>query len=1089
MLSLLLMLSASAELPLPVYPDCGVDQTGDACPSDFSTGWEYISWAPSWSESLRDAEKDMPSGMSLDVAFRYSTGRWDVPIAITDSGIYWGDLSTKILLNRAELPTPLNAAGEEVEDLDGNGIFNISDYAEDGRIDITAGRDRADDRLDPSDLIYTFSDGVDDDGNGYVDDIAGWDFFGMDNDPFASYQQGYASHGTGVMKTAAQEGGDGGGIGICPNCPILPLRTGDTFITDGDRVGLAYAYAADRGVRVIGSAIGALSHPEQAADAIEYADSRGITMVAAAGDENSYHHNFPSADDPILYVHTVRPDNSSNEDVTTFLNFNNCNNYGPRVDLVVGKSGCATDSTAITAGALGLLTSAGLDAGVDLTPDEVRSLLRGSVDDVWLSDADLAEARTYPSQEGFDAYYGYGRLNIGRAVQRVFEGKIPPQVRLVSPGWFSWKDPAGGLVAVEGTIAAPHSTGVDWVVEIGHGPAPESWTEVASGSGDADGTLAEIDVSGFGTTEFRDLGGETVELRFDRAHEPMVTVRVVATDADGNQTEERHGFWVQADSTLRPGFPLTLGGSLEPPPQLWDFDGDTDLEIVQVDASGVLHVLQHDGSELAGFPVETAPIAGIDAGWSQAEAYASGSVRTPTDGVVAAPGIGDVDGDGDVEIIVATLRGRVFAWHHDGSEVAGFPVSIEGREEAEMTKGFGYDNGISSAPSLGDIDGDGDDEIVLGGMDQRLYVWQGDGSLFAGYPIELCLTDDTCGQAGYRILGSPALGDVDNDGSLDAAIGTNEVPRGAAGLAYLVDLPTATIWPGWPQKRDGLINQTVLPVLGEGHPAAIAMADIDGDGTLELASNAMLGSADLIYEDGESALDIGYVQGDFGTNSNVDAGAFVGMATNPAFGDLNADGLPDFVVGGATVDYLVSLPSFHRFDYQHAVGAWDSATGDAFIGFPKQVDDVSFLVAPSIADVSGDGTPDVLYGSGGYFLYAWDHTGRLADGWPKFTGGWILGAPAVGDIDGDGFLDVVVGTREGALFAWTTQGRADQDVQWAAVHHDARNTGNWHSALPEQAGPPDADQQGGCGCKGGGDETGLAALLLLPLLLRRRRQA
>ncbi len=1090
MLTLLLaaVLTAHAELPLPAYPDCGVDQTADACPSDFSTGWEWISWSKDWPE-IRAAEQGVPSGMSLDRALRYTGGRWDVPIAVLDSGLYMGELSSKVLLNEGELPRPRNAAGEEVDDLDGNGIFNVFDYAEDARVDIAAGTDRWDDKLDPSDLIYTFSDGSDTDDNGYIDDIAGWDFFSDDNDPYPQLDTGYAGHGTGVAKTAGSEGGDGGRIGVCPNCPILPLRTGDTFITDGDRAGLAIAYATDRGVKSIGMAMGAVTHPQFTVEAIEYADRSGVTLVGAAADENSYHHNLPSLQAPILYVHTVRTDNVESTKVTSFTNFNNCNNFGPRVDIVVGLEDCATGSTAVTAGAIGMVVSAGRDAGLELSPDEVRALLRTTVDDVYLTDEDQVEARTYPSKPGFDAFYGYGRLNLGLAVERAFTGDIPPEVRLISPRWFSWALPGGPPVTIEGRVAAPRSSGVDWVVEIGRGEAPDNWTQVASGSGAVDGTLTELDVGTFGDVVYEDLRAEQdVVERFERAHEALITIRIVATDASGRSSEERTGLWVQHDPDLKPGFPIDFGGqSLEPPPVLWDFDDDGDLEIVQVTSSGEVHVLQHDGTELAGFPTHTDAHANFIGGVEDARAYKNGEVRTPTDGVVAAPGVGDLDGDGDPELVVATLRGRVHAWHHDGTAVDGWPRRIVGRLATEYRKGFGYDLGIGAAPTLADLDDDGDDEVILGAMDQRLYVWQGDGDAYFGYPIELCREGDTCGEAGFRILGSTSVADLDNDGDLDAVMGTNEVPSGAAGLAYIIDLKSATIWEGWPQLRDGLINQTILPVLGEGHPAAVGIADIDGDGQMELASNAMLGSADLIEVDGAQSLDISYVGQDFGPQTNVDAGAFVGMATNPAFGDLNLDGLPDFVVGGSTVDYLVSIPAFHYFDYQHAVGAWDSRTGSMFPGFPRQVDDVSFLVAPAIADVSGDGLPEVLYGSGGFFLYAWDVEGNIAPGWPHFSGGWFLGAPAVGDIDGDGYLDVVAGVREGLLFAWTTRGDASQDVQWASVHHDAQNTGNYHHPIPAQAGPPPVEEpDGGCSCASGGGPA-FALLLLAPALLVRRR--
>ena len=79
--------------------------------------------------------------------------------------------------------------------------------------------------------------------------------------------------------------------------------------------------------------------------------------------------------------------------------------------------------------------------------------------------------------------------------------------------------------------------------------------------------------------------------------------------------------------------------------------------------------------------------------------------------------------------------------------------------------------------------------------------------------------------------------------------------------------------------------------------------------------------------------------------------------------------------------------------------------GDAFVPY---IDDRVALVIlnDDLADVSGDGVPEAIYGSAGYMMYAWDHTGALAEGWPKFTGHWILGSPAVGDITGDGVVGV-----------------------------------------------------------------------------------
>src|SRR5204862_3335885 len=103
------------------------------------------------------------------------------------------------------------------------------------------------------DLIKAFSDGVDQDHNGYVDDIAGWDFYENDNDPADDVFYG---HGTGEARDSAAE------IELhttqCPNCMLLPLRVGDSFIADINDFAQAVIYATDNGVSVVQEALGTL---------------------------------------------------------------------------------------------------------------------------------------------------------------------------------------------------------------------------------------------------------------------------------------------------------------------------------------------------------------------------------------------------------------------------------------------------------------------------------------------------------------------------------------------------------------------------------------------------------------------------------------------------------------------------------------------------------------------------------------------------------------------------------------------------------------------------------------------------------------
>ena len=117
------------------------------------------------------------------------------------------------------------------------------------------------------------------------------------------------------------------------------------------------------------------------------------------------------------------------------------------------------------------------------------------------------------------------------------------------------------------------------------------------------------------------------------------------------------------------------------------------------------------------------------------------------------------------------------------------------------------------------------------------------------------------------------------------------------------------------------------------------------------------------------------------------------------------------------------------------------------------MDDMQFLTSPAIADVSGDGDAEIIQGSGGYLLRAFDVDGLQPAGWPKFTHGWLVASPAPGDIDGDGLLEVVAATREGNLYIWETpRRRPPGSVQWQGFGGDRRNSKNWSAGLATPTG-------------------------------------
>jgi subtilisin family serine protease len=135
------------------------------------------------------------------------------------------------------------------------------------------------------------NDGIDNDGNGYVDDWRGWDFANGDNDPMDDN-----GHGTHVAGTIGAAGNNGIGItGVTWRLRLLPLKflsaagTGTT----ADAVS-AVLYAADKGASVLNNSWGGDEYSQALADAITVADSHGELFVAAAGNSGTDNDAMPT---------------------------------------------------------------------------------------------------------------------------------------------------------------------------------------------------------------------------------------------------------------------------------------------------------------------------------------------------------------------------------------------------------------------------------------------------------------------------------------------------------------------------------------------------------------------------------------------------------------------------------------------------------------------------------------------------------------------------------------------------------------------------------------------------------------------------
>lgn len=1086
---LLVLATALAAVPLPTWPDCGEPDRPDLCPSDLGQEWTLLSHVPAaWQAQVRPEELPLGTGVGADRAWRLTTGRTDVVIAVLDSGIKWDDpeVLRKHWLNVAELPFPEGASSH---DANGDGVVNIDDYAADTRVRADAGVDAADGVLDPSDLITVFSDGVDDDGNGYVDDIAGWDFFWNDNDPYDDTRYG---HGSFEARVSAGEGGDGGGIGVCPNCMVMNLRVGDSFVADVQNFALATLYAVDNGAVIVQEALGTVQASSLAASAIDYAWARGVLVVASAADEASYHQNQPGVNHHTLYVHANRFDLDTPEESRSFLAYSNCTNHGARLVLSAPSTDCSSGATAVTAGVAGLVVSAARDAGVGLDASGLYQVLVATAQDIDLSDdprTQPPDRQWYPSRAGWDRYFGYGRVDAAAAVERVLQGRVPPSADILTPDWFQVVDPERTpTITIQGLVGPVDSWELAWA--LGDDPADDAFTVFASGNAGFQGELATLDLTTLPLNPAAPLRTWTLDddivSREDAVNQFTVTLRL-RTRAAEDMGELRKAFYVHHDPQALPASPMRLGQGLESSPVLVDLDGDGVLDIVQGTGDGLVYALHGDGSPVVGWPVAVELLEEVD-GQHPAHHLASPGVAAVAAGarasVVGTPAAADLDGDGGAEVVAGTLRGWLHVWGADGRVRPGFPVRVEPLAAPTSPTNV-VDEGFFGAPALGDLDGDGDLEIVVGGMDQKVYAWHDDGSTVGGFPAlhKYPGFED----AGARIVSSAALGDLDGDGADEIVIGTNETLNGTYGAILALD-GDGTLLPGWPVAVFGAYTDA-LPMVGEGVPSSPALADVDGDGDLEVAVHTIAGDVTVFHHDGQEAMTFQGTADRYGEGSNVWDAAGFPFINSSSWGDLDGDGTPDLVTGSLGAGYaLAQLDDglFPRIDFP--LLAWRGADGSMFEAWPRQMEDLQFFMNPAIADVGGAPGVEVLNASGGFLLHAFSPDGTEPEGWPKFTGQWMIASPMVGDVTGDGRLDVVIGTRSGWLFAWGTPVEAARArVEWQGFGHDARNTHN-HAAPLEgfNGGTGELAEAGGCGC-GGGPARGVWLLAVVAGLGRRRR--
>lgn len=474
-------------------------------------------------------------------------------------------------------------------------------------------------------------------------------------------------------------------------------------------------------------------------------------------------------------------------------------------------------------------------------------------------------------------------------------------------------------------------------------------------------------------------------------------------------------------------------------PVIADVDGDGYDEIVVATNRGHVLAVNHDGTVL--WNRDVAPAFGMAPGTQQ---IASSPAVADIDGD-SLPEI--VVGTGTTRADVCT-QGGMIVLEHDGAVKPGWPVLAQD----VYIEPNGCADTIFATPALADLDGDGDMEIIASSFDKRIYAWHHDGTPVQGFPpasylmsfrpdlgLEAWLAD--------TIWSSPSVGLVDGDGSLDIITGSDE------GLFEGIDDWSCPYRPpgGAPADYCGgtLYGLGARGQFLENFPRHIhevidstpALADVDGDGQVEI----FVGTGTYYYRDSPDHPTLGFrVYGLDGQGNDLpgwEGGKAVGsgVPASPSIGDITGDGKPNIVVASG---YL-----------EKKLYAWHS-NGQPVAGFPmlpvdhfkQTLADFNVGTGFVLADVDGDTANEIL------FVQGWNVT--IVDGngtqitaaeFPTterpiyVTGGTLINTPAVGDIDRDGRLELIA--QNSQLTVWELPASTPR-AAWPMFKHDAARTGN-----------------------------------------------